>query len=68
MSAIDGDSVGVSGMVRYALTSSSPFSALSLFNINRTTGELYLVETLDRETDPVITLVVTAFDMGEPGK
>ena len=53
-------------MVRYALTSSIPFSALSQFTINRDNGELTLVESLDRETDPTITLRVTASDMGEP--
>lgn len=64
--ATDGDSVG--GMVRYRLTNASPFSALSQFSINRTNGQLSLLQSLDRETDPTLTLVVTASDMGEPGE
>lgn len=65
MTATDRDTVG--GSIRYSLRNAVPFSALDQFRINRTTGELTLVGTLDRETDPTITLVVTAADMGEPG-
>lgn len=66
VSATDRDTVG--GTVRYALTNANPFSALTQFSINRTTGELNLLQSLDRETDDTISLVVTASDMGEPGK
>lgn len=55
-------------MVRYELTSAIPFSTLTQFSINRTTGQLNLLESLDREADDTITLVVTASDMGEPGE
>lgn len=65
ITAADTETVG--GAVRYRLTDASPFSALSQFSINRTNGQLSLLQSLDRETDPTITLVVTASDMGEPG-
>jgi len=64
--ATDEDTVG--GEVRYALSNAIPFSALDQFRINRTTGDLELVRSLDRETTPTITLSVTASDMGEPGR
>lgn len=66
ISATDPETVG--GMVRYELVSAIPFSVLDQFSINRTTGELSLVESLDRETNPTITLTVAASDMGEPGQ
>ena len=55
-------------MVRYELTSTIPFSAMDQFSVNRTTGHLSLLRSLDRETDSAITLVVAAFDMGVPGE
>lgn len=66
MSATDEETVG--GEVRYALTNAIPFSALTQFSIDRATGHISLVMPLDRETNPSITLVVTASDMGEPGQ
>jgi hypothetical protein len=66
VSATDRDTVG--GTIRYRLTSAEPFSAISQFSVNRTTGQLILQESLDRETNAMIDLVVTASDMGEPGE
>ena len=63
---MDRETVG--GMVNYALTSAVPLSALSQFGIDRESGDLTLLQSLDRETDSTITLVVTASDMGEPGR
>lgn len=65
VTANDLDTVG--GMVRYRLTDAVPFSAITQFSVNRTTGQITLLKALDRETDSAITLVVTASDMGEPG-
>lgn len=65
VSAEDTETVG--GMVRYELVNAIPFSAITQFSINRTTGELSLLQSLDREADSSITLVVAASDMGEPG-
>ena len=66
MTANDEDSVG--GTVRYRLTDAVPFSAVTQFSVNRTNGQISLLEALDRETDSTITLIVTASDMGEPGR
>ena len=66
VTANDADSVG--GTVRYRLTDAVPFSAISQFSVNRTNGQISLLESLDRETDSTITLIVTASDMGEPGR
>ena len=66
MTANDEDSVG--GTVRYRLTDAVPFSAITQFSVNRTNGQISLLEALDRETDSTITLIVTASDMGEPGR
>ena len=66
ISAMDPETVG--GMIRYELISAIPFSVLDQFSINRMSGELSLVESLDRETDSTITLTVAASDMGDPGK
>ena len=41
-------------------------SALAQFSIDTTSGQLVLIEPLDREADSVLYLTVTAFDMGEP--
>ena len=65
MRASDEDTVG--GEVQYSISNAVPFSSLEQFRINRTTGDLELVISLDRETTPTITLSVTASDMGEPG-
>ena len=40
-------------------------SALAQFSIDTTSGQLVLIEPLDREADSVLYLTVTAFDMGE---
>ncbi len=54
--------------MRYALINANPFSALELFTVNRDSGDLILIQSLDRESFSTITLVVTASDMGEPGE
>ena len=54
------------GEVRYSLTSALPLEALQWFSINRTSGDLLLTESLDRESYSVVNLMVAASDQGIP--
>ena len=57
---------GIDGEVTYNIFSSSPNAGLELFAINETTGEIFTVATLDRETQDNYILVVAARDGGQP--
>ena len=48
------------------MSNANPLQALEWFSINRTSGELLLMETLDRESYDVISLMVTGSDQGVP--
>ncbi len=58
---------GLGGVVRYSITGATPLVAIDWFSIDMVTGDLTLTETLDRETNDIVTLVVTATDLGQPG-
>ena len=57
---------GLGGEVRYSLSNTNPLEALEWFGINRTSGELLLTTSLDREAYETISLMVTGSDQGVP--
>ena len=59
---------GPGGVVRYSLTGATPLAALAWFGIDPVSGDLSVVQPLDRERDSIITLIVTATDQGMPGE
>ncbi|XP_034149157.1 protocadherin Fat 4-like [Esox lucius] len=59
--AVDADS-GSNGYVIYTLEDTQ----VSLFNINSTSGHLYLRQPVDREQVDTLTVTVTATDRGSP--
>ncbi len=67
MKANDPDG-GVGGIVRYSITGAIPLVAMQWFTIDMVTGDITLVQELDRESNEILTLVVTATDLGQPGK
>ena len=67
MRATDPDG-GDGGVVRYSITGATPRAAAVWFEINATTGDITLIQTLDREMNNVITLTVIASDLGQPGR
>lgn len=52
--------------MRYSISNANPLEALQWFEINRTSGELLLTETLDRESYSNINLMVSGSDQGVP--
>ncbi len=67
MKANDPDG-GVGGIVRYSITGATPLVAMQWFTIDMVTGDITLMQGLDRESNEILTLVVTATDLGQPGK
>ena len=63
----DADS-GAGGMVVYSINSADPFASRDIFYINETTGVITVVGVLDREFRTVVTLSISAEDMGNPGE
>lgn len=57
---------GLGGEVRYSISNANPLEALQWFGINRTSGELLLTASLDRESYSLINLMVTGSDQGVP--
>lgn len=57
---------GAAGTVHYVLRSSSSTSEARLFAIDAATGVLTLTSSLDYETSQHYSLVITAYDEGEP--
>lgn len=63
--ATDPDLFG-GGQISFRKATSSPLSKLSCFSVNSTTGAIRLEDSLDRETDSLVSLIISAHDNGEP--
>ncbi|XP_077988357.1 cadherin-23-like [Glandiceps talaboti] len=50
------------GIVMYSIVSVTPIASASMFSINEDTGEITLIEALDRETDTTYTINVEVED------
>ena len=67
LSATDKDA-GPNGIVSYHFAARQPGSVLRLFDLNPTTGNLHVVQSLEHEAGKSLTLQVEARDQGRPAK
>ena len=51
----------------YSIINADPLNLLNFFSINSSTGDIILLDSLDRESTAIVTLRVTAQDQGVPG-
>lgn len=64
--AVDRDG-GLGGVIRYSIIGAVPLEARDWFEINSMNGDISLVQSLDREANDIVSLIVLATDQGEPG-
>ncbi|KAK6975336.1 cadherin-related tumor suppressor, partial [Biomphalaria glabrata] len=65
ISARDEDS-GYNGMVSYTMRDIAETSYSGIFDVNATSGQVFVKKTLDREATPMYILTIVAMDSGAP--